>query len=279
MKFAAAARLFHPKAQKRLPRPGACSSSARACSGNMVSSENPDRILIRDSPCRIMLAHLPDPLLKTVAHLEARAELGPFVGLHRTAAVQVGTQVPVPHNAPYREIPHQHLHQHLHRVLLCLGARVGGPSVPVKTPFVGDADARGVMPLRMCPRPLHRPHRADGAVRADIIVVAATSEPSLPVHPRQFGRRERFVRSRSRTVDDDGVNLSHSLSFLFLPVRIQMRHLNILSTIHFTFIPVSHFKKPGSQSPVRHLPHLPLLLLPPTLSWHTSRAPARRPGW
>lgn len=133
----------------------------------------------------IMSLKTPDPFLKTISYLKTRTLLDPLFRLNRSVAVQIRTQVAVPYNPPDRKVLHQHPHQHCHRVFLPVGTRVGRFSVFIQPAFIGNADAASVMSLGMRSHTFHRTHGANAPVGADIIMVAAALEPSLPVHLRQ----------------------------------------------------------------------------------------------
>lgn len=127
----------------------------------------------------------------------------------------------------------------------CCGVRVSaGPSVGIQSPFVAHPDARSVETPGMCTRPLHRTHRANQAVPAHIIMIAAPVESPAAVLPFQVLRRERHPRRRSRAVHHNQVHLPHSAPPFreepFEPLKMQNTHFNNRMIIHFIPIRNKH---------------------------------------
>ena len=177
-------------------------------------------------------------------HVETRASLEPLLRLHHPVPVTVRTQVTVSRHPASREILQQHPHQHPQRMALLRRARIRRPTVGIQSPFVAHPDARSVETPGMCTRSLHRTHRADQAVPAHIIMIAAPVESPAAVLPFQVLRRERHPRRRSRAVHHNQVHLPHSAPPFreepFEPLKMQNTHFNNRMIIHFIPIRNKH---------------------------------------
>ena len=152
---------------------------------------------------------LGQPLRHLLRHVKARAHLHPLLRFHHPVPVQVRAQVTVSHHLPDSEISRQHPYQHPQRMFLSLGPRIRISSILIQAPFVAHPDTVSVESPGMRPHLLHRPHRTDQTVAADIIMVATPVETPSPVHPVQFLRRKPHLRRSSRTVNHNQINLPH----------------------------------------------------------------------
>ncbi len=108
--------------------------------------------------------------------VEAGTLFDPLFGFDLAVAVQVGTEVAVPHYPTAGIISEQHPDQHTKRMLLEVGTGVGRTAVQVITAFVADADGVRVVPFGVCAGLLQRAEGFDVSVLAYVEVIACAGE-------------------------------------------------------------------------------------------------------
>ena len=97
------------------------------------------------------------------------------------------------------------------RLLLPVRAGVGGKAVAVETALVADAQRVAVVALGMGAGELLVACLVDVAVAGHVIVVAREAEP-IGVAADELQHAEGLVAARGAAVDNDQINLSHTVS-------------------------------------------------------------------
>ena len=130
-------------------------------------------------------------------HIETRTLLQPFMGLHHSIAIGVGTQIAVSAHSGNGKFLLQGTNQCTQGKLLFLGPCVGRMSLGIKASFVSNADAMLVVASGMGTSHLQRSGTPDESVFADVEMITDAGHPSGPMAAEQILLREIYIHPGS----------------------------------------------------------------------------------
>lgn len=175
-------------------------------------------------------------------NIEAGALLEPFVRLHYSISVAVGTEIAMAADALNREVFPKGAYQGSQRVFLPIGAGIGGLAAGIQTAFVGNADAVLIVAEGVCAHHVQRTGTPNVAVLADKEMIANHFHASRTMTAKEVFLGEVDVCPDGGTVDDESRYPTHAVipNTPAIAVATPMMIFKIISHVLF-FCSINYF--------------------------------------